>query len=212
MTRQRLIRNTGLGALLLVVAIGELQASSTLVAATGSGPFTSSDQGTTWQYIPVEAKNGLLAGQPNFTSMAIDPTNPSAWYAFGAAGGAPASSGPLMRERPGPPLPSSTSEHRPGREYSPLIRYRPMSSTSWQVLELPGSSPGPWIWVSPGATFGFRILPNSTHRIFPTGRRPLLSPPIRRHVGCCTLSHKPVYSRAPTLALRGRSRRTRLWG
>ena len=71
---------------LLFACAGGLYATSTILVATNLGPVKSTDGGTTWSVIPVNANSGLLSGQPQLSAVAFDPKTPSTWYATGTTG------------------------------------------------------------------------------------------------------------------------------
>ena len=62
---------------------GTARASSTLYAATKTGPFKSTDSGVTWKQLIVTSNDPSLPGQPEIFSMVVDPQTPSTVYAFG---------------------------------------------------------------------------------------------------------------------------------
>jgi photosystem II stability/assembly factor-like uncharacterized protein len=71
---------------LLVISIfalaGTATAASTLYAATGIGPFKSTDSGVTWKQLTVTTNDSSLPGVPKILAMVVDPQTPSTVYAM----------------------------------------------------------------------------------------------------------------------------------
>jgi uncharacterized protein (TIGR03437 family) len=62
---------------------GTARAASTLYAATGLGPFKSTDSGVTWKQSTVTTNDSSLPGVPKIFAMVVDPQTPSTVYAMG---------------------------------------------------------------------------------------------------------------------------------
>jgi uncharacterized protein (TIGR03437 family) len=58
------------------------RAASTLYAATGLGPFKSTDSGVTWKQLVVTLNDSSLPGVPKILAMVVDPQTPSTVYAM----------------------------------------------------------------------------------------------------------------------------------
>jgi uncharacterized protein (TIGR03437 family) len=71
--------------ILALLALGTpARAASTLYAATGYGPYKSTDSGSTWKQILVPPINPTIATLPFLRTLFIDPATPSTVYSLGA--------------------------------------------------------------------------------------------------------------------------------